>query len=157
MGISAIAGGHDQGHGNVKVTQLPRRDIHAKIDGKADSATVVEVAFGPGQKDTPHRHAGSVFGCVLEGEYEHAIDDVPVKTYRAGETFYEPSGCMHRVARKPEQPEQDSLASSHPASARSQRGYGSVGRQLIGIVHLAAARCNRPSSTCDVQAEGTEQ
>ena len=56
------------------------------------------MTFEPGQKDSPHRHAGPVFGYVLEGEYEHAIDDEPVKTYKAGETFYEPSGCVHRVA-----------------------------------------------------------
>jgi quercetin dioxygenase-like cupin family protein len=62
---------------------------------------VVEVTFEPGQKDTPHRHAGPVFGYVLEGEYEHAIDDEPVKNYKAGDTFYEPSGSVHRVARNP--------------------------------------------------------
>jgi quercetin dioxygenase-like cupin family protein len=62
---------------------------------------VKEVTFGPGQQDSPHRHAGPVFGYVLEGEYEHAIDDEPVRTYKAGDTFYEPSGSVHRVARNP--------------------------------------------------------
>jgi quercetin dioxygenase-like cupin family protein len=42
-----------------------------------------------------------VFGYVLEGEYEHALDDEPVKKYKAGDTFYEPSRCLHRVARNP--------------------------------------------------------
>jgi quercetin dioxygenase-like cupin family protein len=42
-----------------------------------------------------------VFGYVLEGEYEHALDDEPVKTFKAGDTFYEPSGSVHRVARNP--------------------------------------------------------
>ena len=42
-----------------------------------------------------------MFGYVLEGEYEHAIDNEPVKTYKAGETFYEPSGSVHRVAQNP--------------------------------------------------------
>ena len=42
-----------------------------------------------------------MFGYVLEGEYEHAMDEEPVKTYKAGETFYEPSGAVHRVARSP--------------------------------------------------------
>ena len=60
-----------------------------------------EVSFEPGQKDSPHRHAAPVFGYVLEGEYERAIGDEPVKTYKAGETFYEPSGSEHRVARNP--------------------------------------------------------
>jgi quercetin dioxygenase-like cupin family protein len=88
-------------HKAVKVTQLSQRDIIEKLDGKAASATVVEVTFEPGQKDSPHRHTGPVFGYVLEGEYEHALDDEPVKKYKAGDTFYEPSGSVHRVARNP--------------------------------------------------------
>ena len=85
----------------MKVTQLPQRDIIEKLDGKDACATVLEVTFETGQKDSSHHHAGPVFGYVLEGEYEHAMDDEPVKTYRAGETFYEPSGSVHRVARNP--------------------------------------------------------
>ena len=85
----------------MKVTQLSQRHITEKLDGKESSATVLEVTLEPGQKDTPHRHAGPVFGYVLEGEYEHAINDEPVKTYKAGETFYEPSGRVHKVARNP--------------------------------------------------------
>jgi quercetin dioxygenase-like cupin family protein len=104
FGTLAVGGmtlAHHTGNGQVKVTQLSQRDIIEKLDGKDARATVKEVTFEPGQKDTPHRHAGPVFGYVLEGEYEHAIDDEPVKTYRAGETFYEPSGSVHRVARNP--------------------------------------------------------
>ena len=89
------------GKGQVKVTQLSQRHIIEKLDGKESSATVLEVTFKPGQKDSPHRHTGPVFGYVLEGEYEHALDDEPVKKYKAGDTFYEPSGSMHRVARNP--------------------------------------------------------
>jgi quercetin dioxygenase-like cupin family protein len=89
------------GKDQVKVTQLSQREIIEKLDGKAASATVKEVTFEPGQKDSPHRHAGPVFGYVLEGEYEHAIDDEPIKKYKAGDTFYEPSGSLHRVARNP--------------------------------------------------------
>ena len=89
------------GKGHVKVTQLSQRDIIEKLDGKSASATVSEVTFEPGQEDLSHRHAGPVFGYVLEGEYEHAINDEPVKPYKAGGTFYEPSGCVHRVARNP--------------------------------------------------------
>jgi len=95
-----FAADHDH-HKAVKVTQLSQRDIIEKLDGKAASATVVEVTFEPGQKNSPHRHTGPVFGYVLEGEYEHALDDEPVKKYKAGDTFYEPSGCVHRVTRNP--------------------------------------------------------
>jgi len=101
IGVGGVTLAHHTGKGHVKVTQLTQRDIVEKLDGKDASATVVEVTFEPGQKDSPHRHAGPVFGYVLEGEYEHAIDDEPVKIYKAGETFYEPSGCVHRVARNP--------------------------------------------------------
>ena len=101
IGVGGMTLAQHTGKGQVKVTQLSQRDIIEKLDGKDASATVEEVTFEPGQKDSPHRHAGPVFGYVLEGEYEHAIDDEPVKTYKAGETFYEPSGCVHRVARNP--------------------------------------------------------
>ena len=90
---------HHTANGRVKVTQLSQRDIVETLNGKDASASVKEVTFEPGQEDSPHRHAGPVFGYVLEGEYEHAIDDEPVKTYKAGDTFYEPTGCVHRVAR----------------------------------------------------------
>jgi quercetin dioxygenase-like cupin family protein len=98
---AGIALAHHAEHSEVKVTELSRRDIVEKLDGLDASATIVEVTFEPGQQDVPHSHAGPVFGYVLEGEYAHAIDDEPVKTYKAGDTFYEPSGCIHRVAQNP--------------------------------------------------------
>ena len=119
----AIRAQHVQhtGKGQVKVTQLSQRDIIEKLDEKAASATVLEVTFEPGQKDSPHRHAGPVFGYVLEGEYEHAMDDEPVKTYKAGETFYEPSGSVHRVARNPSDKTKTRLLAVilHPRDAKN--------------------------------------
>jgi quercetin dioxygenase-like cupin family protein len=91
---------HDE-KGGAKVTQLSRRDIVEKLDGKDAKVTVQEVAIEPGGRVLPHRHTGPVFGYVLEGEYEHALNDDPVTTYKAGDTFYEPSGCVHRVTRNP--------------------------------------------------------
>jgi len=101
IGAGGVSLAHHAGKGQVKVTQLSQRDIIEKLDGKDASATVKEVTFEPGQEDSPHRHTGPVFGYVLEGEYEHALDDEPVKKYKAGDTFYEPSGSVHRVARNP--------------------------------------------------------
>jgi quercetin dioxygenase-like cupin family protein len=101
IGVGGVTLAHHTGKDHVKVTQLSQRDIVEKLGWKDASATVVEVTLEPGQRDSPHRHAGPVFGYVLEGEYEHAIDDEPAKTYKAGDTFYEPSGCVHRVARNP--------------------------------------------------------
>ena len=101
VGVAVTFAAHHDHHKAVKVTQLSQREIIEKLDGKTASATVNEVTFAPGQEDTPHRHAGPTFGYVLEGEYEHAIDDEPVKKYKAGDTFYEPTGSLHRVARNP--------------------------------------------------------
>lgn len=99
VGLAGVALAHHAEHSKVDVRELSRTDISEKLDGEDASVTVVEVTFEPGQEDVPHTHAGPVFGYVLEGEYEHAIDDQPVTTYKAGDTFYEPSGRLHRVAR----------------------------------------------------------
>ena len=120
LGVAvAFAADHDH-HKAVKVTQLSQRDIIEKLDGKAASETVVEVTFEPGQKDSPHHHTGPVFGYVLEGEYEHALDDEPVKKYKAGDTFYEPSGSVHRVARNPSRTAKTRLLAVilHPRDAK---------------------------------------
>ncbi len=94
-----IAAQHDGKHKAVRT--LAVRDIAEKIDGKKAKATTVEVTVGPGESDAPHRHPGPAFGYVLEGEYEWAIDDNPVQKLKAGDTFYEPTGCLHRVSKNP--------------------------------------------------------
>ena len=90
-------GEHDKGG----VKTLSRKDITEKIDGKKAKATTVEVTLGPGEASAPHRHPGPAFGYVLEGEYEWAIDDQPARTLKVGDTFYEPTGCLHRVSKNP--------------------------------------------------------
>jgi quercetin dioxygenase-like cupin family protein len=92
---------HETRHGDVKVTTLAARDVIEKLGGKDTKATFLEVTLEAGQADVPHRHAGPAFGYVLEGQFEWAIDDQPAKVLKAGETFYEPAGILHRVARNP--------------------------------------------------------
>ena len=96
---SLIAAQHNEKHDAVRT--LAVRQIAEKLDGKESNATAVEVTFEPGQAGASHRHPGPAFGYVLEGEYEWAIDDQPAKVLKAGETFYEPGGCLHRVTRNP--------------------------------------------------------
>ncbi len=43
----------------------------------------------------------AVFPYVIEGEYKWAIDDNKAKVLKAGDTFYEPTGCLHRVSKNP--------------------------------------------------------
>jgi quercetin dioxygenase-like cupin family protein len=101
IGVGVMSMAQDSGSDQVKSVQLSQREIIEKLDGKDARATVRLVTIGPSQKDSAHRHTGPVFGYVLEGEYEHAMDDEPIKTYKAGDTFYEPSGSVHRVAQNP--------------------------------------------------------
>ena len=87
--------------GGESAKPLGTHEIIEAINGKDSSATFVEVTLAPGQSGSAHRHPGPVFVYVLEGEYELGIDDQPVKVFKAGETFYEPTNCLHRVSRNP--------------------------------------------------------
>jgi quercetin dioxygenase-like cupin family protein len=87
--------------GPEKVRPLSERDIAETLDGKKARVTMTEVTFEPGQASQPHQHPGPIFGYVLEGEFEFGLGEDPPKTQKAGETFYEPSGALHRVARNP--------------------------------------------------------
>ena len=100
VGASAMTVAH-HGEDGEKVKVLTDAAITEKLDGKEATATVVEVTIEPGQAGLPHRHPGSAVGYVVEGEYELGIDDQPTKVLKAGETFYEPTGCLHRVGRNP--------------------------------------------------------
>ena len=106
--MSALAAGgmslahqneHDKGEDHVKV--LSQRDIIEKLDGKKAKATMVEVTLAPGDVEAAHRHPGPAFGYVPAGEYEWAVDDNKPKILKAGDTFYEPTGCLHGVSRNP--------------------------------------------------------
>ena len=98
LGGAAAAFHHEDGE-SVRV--IAARDIKEKLDGKESKVTTVEVTIGPGQAGVPHRHPGPGFVYVLEGEYELGIDDQPTKVFKAGETFYEPTGVLHRVSKNP--------------------------------------------------------
>lgn len=87
--------------GNNRAKVLSQKDIVEKLDGKKTKVTTVELNLPPGHEGSPHRHPGPVFGYIIEGEYEWAIDDNPAKRLKAGDTFYEPAGCVHRVSKNP--------------------------------------------------------
>src|SRR5262249_10506855 len=48
-----------------------------------------------------HAHAKSafVFAYVLSGEIESQVNEEPKRVYRAGESWYETPGSIHRVSR----------------------------------------------------------
>jgi quercetin dioxygenase-like cupin family protein len=94
IGMAAVEHG---GHGAVWT--IAERDITEKLDGTESKVAFVEVSLEPGEANAPHRHPGPVFGYVLEGEFEWAINNEPAKVFKTGDTFYEPTGCLHRVSK----------------------------------------------------------
>jgi quercetin dioxygenase-like cupin family protein len=108
------------GEGGVHVQVISQKDIVEKLDGKKTKATIVGVTLEPGVVEPVHRHPGAAFGYVLEGEYEWAIDGNKPKIFKAGDTFYEPTGCLHDVGRNPSKKNKTRLIAIvlHPEDAK---------------------------------------
>jgi quercetin dioxygenase-like cupin family protein len=100
LGLGGLVAAPDHKDGEA-VRVISSRDIKEKLDGKDAAVTFVEVTIGPGQSGLAHRHPGPGFVYVLEGEYELGIDDQPTKVFKAGDTFYEGTGQLHRVSKNP--------------------------------------------------------
>ena len=69
------------------------------IPGKSLVATVVD--YAPGAASVSHEHAKSAFiyAYVVSGTIESQVNDGPKRVYRAGESFFEEPGSLHRVSR----------------------------------------------------------
>jgi len=81
---------------------LFRHDLpNVALDGW--EVTMSHVNYEPGRVGQPHQHRGFLFAYVLEGEVvaqvlgEGVSDEI--KTYKAGEVFYEPMGSTHQVSK----------------------------------------------------------
>jgi quercetin dioxygenase-like cupin family protein len=93
MAMPAMA--HDSGE---TVTPNFQQAI-PNIPGKSVVAVVVD--YAPGAASAAHEHAKSAFiyAYVVSGEIESQVDDGPKQVYRAGQSFYEEPGAVHRVSR----------------------------------------------------------
>lgn len=119
MGAGTTLVFHHEEHGE-RVKEISSSDIQEKLDGAEAKFTAVEVTIGPGESGLSHRHPGPGFVYVLEGEYELGIDDQPTTRFKAGEVFYEPTGCLHRVSKNPAAKGETRLIAFvlHPRSAK---------------------------------------
>jgi quercetin dioxygenase-like cupin family protein len=82
-------------------TAGPERVVFSSALGNAPGSrlTAVVVSYGPGGKSPPHHHAGSVFAYVLSGAIRSENSATgPSRVYKAGESFFEPVGSVHRVS-----------------------------------------------------------
>jgi quercetin dioxygenase-like cupin family protein len=68
------------------------------VPGKSIRCVLVE--YAPGGRSPAHLHPKSafVYATVLEGSIRSQVNDGPVKTYRAGESFAEFPGDRHKVS-----------------------------------------------------------
>jgi quercetin dioxygenase-like cupin family protein len=81
----------------AKVTVVYEKEL-PNVPGKSMKGVLVE--YGPGGFDEAHTHPSSAFiyATVLEGAILSQVNDGPVKTYRAGESFSEYPGDRHGVS-----------------------------------------------------------
>lgn len=107
-------------HDGESVKLIAQHLMSEKLDGAEATASVVEVTIAPGEAGLAHRHPGPGIVYVVEGTYELGIDDKPTEIFKAGESFYEPSGCLHRVSRNPSKTEPTMLVAVvlHPRDAK---------------------------------------
>ena len=68
------------------------------VPGKHLVSRVVD--YAPGGRSASHRHARSAFiyAYVISGAVRSQVNDEPVRTYRAGEWWFESPGSHHRVS-----------------------------------------------------------
>jgi quercetin dioxygenase-like cupin family protein len=82
---------------SAKVTLVYQHAL-PNVPGKSIKGVLVE--YGPGGFSPGHLHPKSAFiyATVLEGAINSQVNDGPVKTYRAGESFSEMPGDRHKVS-----------------------------------------------------------
>lgn len=85
------------GGGKAKVSVVFDQKL-PNVPGKSMKAVMVE--YEPGGLSPGHTHPDSAFiyATVLEGAIRSAVNDGPVKTYKAGESFAEFPGDHHSVS-----------------------------------------------------------
>ena len=82
---------------NAKVTLVYQHEL-PNVPGKSIKGVLVE--YGPGGYSPGHTHPKSAFtySTVLEGAIRSQVNDGPVTTYKAGQSFSELPGDRHRVS-----------------------------------------------------------
>jgi quercetin dioxygenase-like cupin family protein len=87
----------DEAAGTARVTLVYNHTL-PNVPGKSMKGVLVE--YPPGGSSPAHVHPKSAFiyATVLQGAIKSQVNDGPVKTYHAGESFSELPGDHHRVS-----------------------------------------------------------
>lgn len=86
-------------HGTGEAVTPSFEHVIPNIPGKSLTAVVVD--YAPGGASPSHEHAKSAFiyAYVVSGAIESQVNDGQKRIYRAGESFFEEPGSLHRVSR----------------------------------------------------------
>jgi quercetin dioxygenase-like cupin family protein len=90
----SVAPAHDA---RAETTALLQKQKLPDVPGK--QVIMAVVSYAPGQASTPHRHNGSVFAYVIEGEVVSQLQGQPPMTYKTGQSWYEPPLIPHLISR----------------------------------------------------------
>ncbi len=82
---------------NAKVTLVYQHEL-PNVPGKSIKGVLVE--YGPGGYSPAHTHSkpAFIYATVLEGAIRSQVNDGPVTTYKAGQSFSELPGDRHSVS-----------------------------------------------------------
>ena len=90
----------------VTITQLFKRE---NPEDKDKDIVVQRIELAPTASAAPHVHPGMVTGYVVSGTLEFQVAGKPLLTLHAGDTFFEPPGSKHMIARNPDKSEKTVL------------------------------------------------
>jgi quercetin dioxygenase-like cupin family protein len=96
--VSLSAASAQDASGDKGKVTLVYDQVLPNVPGKSLRGVLVE--YGPGGSNPAHTHPTSAFiyATVLEGAIKSQVNDGPVTTYRAGESWSEQPGDRHLVS-----------------------------------------------------------
>src|SRR5215813_14348901 len=97
LAATSVGSAHAHDDGKAKVTLVYDHAL-PNVPGKSIKGVLVE--YAPGSTSPAHTHPASAFiyATVLEGAIRSQVNDGPVTTYHAGESFAENPGDRHAVS-----------------------------------------------------------
>lgn len=84
--------------GSRPATQVKQATCEKLPHVPGKSLTTVLVHFPPDGFSPRHRHAGSVTAYVLSGTVRSQLNNGPIETFSAGQSFFEAPGTIHTFA-----------------------------------------------------------
>jgi quercetin dioxygenase-like cupin family protein len=94
---ATAAAAHDAPDHGLKVTLVYDQAL-PNVPGKSLKGVLVEYEPGGTSSAHTHPHSAFIYATVLQGAIRSQVNDGPVTTYRAGESFSERPGDHHSVS-----------------------------------------------------------